>query len=314
MDHPHDSESKGLPVQPTPPRKLFLKSQHFFAACVALASTAFLGFGLFALWTFHRGSRLQVVDEPAFPTNFSKPTFPNHSTKPTLHIESLHRLDPLASVKGMPTFSAFGVLSSHPSLRRVVIDDLFIDNLRDDTQYITSWLAAGWSEHLLLPCLKFKTNLLRSERCDDLCTSLFYLEIPLLTDHAKANLIYLGIITDRVPILGPFTGSPNTGPGMPPMPVGQVFDLPRLRKAIDRPILEWRQVKDAKSPIVDHLGCWSTWMAVQYNEPHPRGSETPYRLNLGEMQRMRKSVHSRSERPAPLRFVLHACARLDQAE
>ena len=96
-----------------------------------------------------------------------------------------------------------------------------------------------------------------------------------------SNLIYLALITERVPILGPFSSNPHTG-AIGSFPVGSIFDLPRLRKSLGRPVLEFHDVKNPQSDVLDELGCWSIWMSVQSNEPYPRGASLPDLLNLGE--------------------------------
>lgn len=54
--------------------------------------------------------------------------------------------------------------------------------------------------------------------------------------------MYLGLITDRVPIIAEFIPS-HIGGHVPPIPFGEVFDVPRLRKELGKPVLEWREVK-----------------------------------------------------------------------
>ena len=96
------------------------------------------------------------------------------------------------------------------------------------------------------------------------------------------NLIYLGIITDRIPIVAMFTPS-HIGGTVPPIPFGDVFDVPRLRQSLRRPVLEWREVKDSSSREIDELGCWNVWEAVQDREHNPRHSVVPDLLSLGAL-------------------------------
>ncbi|KAJ7446504.1 hypothetical protein B0H11DRAFT_1745723 [Mycena galericulata] len=121
----------------------------------------------------------------------------------------------------------------------------FRDNLRSDVEYITSWVSAGWT--------------------NDVFTYI--------------NLIYLGLITDRVPIIPEFTPS-HIGGHVPPIPFGDVFDVPRLRTGLGKGVLEWREVKNINSTFVDDIGCWNTWEAVQYREAYPRRSRIPNDLKL----------------------------------
>jgi len=65
------------------------------------------------------------------------------------------------------------------------------------------------------------------------------------------------------------------------VPFGEVFDLPRLRTSLSRPVLEWREVKDPDYSDTEILGCWNTWEAVQNNEHGPRFSLVPNQLHLG---------------------------------
>ncbi|KAK7064106.1 hypothetical protein R3P38DRAFT_2491061 [Favolaschia claudopus] len=121
----------------------------------------------------------------------------------------------------------------------------FRDNLLPDVQYITSWVSAGWTNDVM----------------------------------TYINLIYLALITDRVPIIPEFIPS-HIGGHVPPIPFGEVFDVPRLRKLLGRPVLEWREVKHPNSTFIDDLGCWNVWEAVQYREAFPRRSRIPNDLSL----------------------------------
>lgn len=121
----------------------------------------------------------------------------------------------------------------------------FRDNLKPDVQYITSWPGAGWTNDVM----------------------------------TYINLIYLGFITDRVPVLPMFVPSHivlgATAP-VPAVPFGDVFDVPRLRNLTGKSILEWREVKDIGSDAVDDIGCWNVWESVQYNDHFPHDYHIPY--------------------------------------
>ncbi|KAJ3787141.1 hypothetical protein GGU10DRAFT_349647 [Lentinula aff. detonsa] len=125
----------------------------------------------------------------------------------------------------------------------------FRDNLKADVQYITSWPGAGWTNDVM----------------------------------TYANMIYLGFITDRIPVVPMFTPSHinigATAP-VPSLAFGEVFDLPRMRNLTGKAILEWRDVKDPESETVDDIGCWNIWEAVQYREHYPRRSSAPEHLKL----------------------------------
>ncbi|TFK99714.1 hypothetical protein BDV98DRAFT_623553 [Pterulicium gracile] len=115
----------------------------------------------------------------------------------------------------------------------------FRDNLRPDKKYMTSWISAGWTNDVM----------------------------------TYGNLLYLALISDRIPILPMFTPS-HIGGGVPPIAFGEVFDLPRLRKLLGKPILEWRDVKvlpvSYEPEDTEDLGCWNLWQTVQYREAIPR--------------------------------------------
>ncbi|KAH7886098.1 hypothetical protein F5I97DRAFT_2025845 [Phlebopus sp. FC_14] len=113
----------------------------------------------------------------------------------------------------------------------------FRDNLRNDTKYITSWISAGWTNDVM----------------------------------TYGNLLYLAIITDRVPIIPKFIPS-HVGGDTPPIAFGDVFDVSRLKKSLGIPILEWHEVKDVDSQTLEDLGCWTVWEVIQNGENKPRGS------------------------------------------
>lgn len=78
-----------------------------------------------------------------------------------------------------------------------------------------------------------------------------------------------------------FTPS-HIGDTVPPIDFGLVFDVPRLRTALQMPVLEWHEVKARHSEAVDELGCWNTWQAVQDREAYPRRSHVVTHLKLGK--------------------------------
>ncbi|KAJ7446407.1 hypothetical protein B0H11DRAFT_2248850 [Mycena galericulata] len=128
----------------------------------------------------------------------------------------------------------------------------FRDNLRSDTKYITSWGSGGWSNDVI----------------------------------STINLIYLGLITDRVPVIPIFLPSHLMLNTMGSefsnsiLKFGDVFDLPRLRAAIGKPVLEWGDVKASNSTALDELGCWNVWESSQYHDKAPRKSFAPWKLGL----------------------------------
>ncbi|KAJ7173651.1 hypothetical protein C8R46DRAFT_119249 [Mycena filopes] len=105
----------------------------------------------------------------------------------------------------------------------------FRDNLQPDIKYISSWPAGGFTNQVI----------------------------------AYMNMIYLGLVTERIPII-PRLIPINMPPNSTELDFGEVFDIPRLQKAIGLPILEWPQVKVPHSNVVDDLGCWSVLDMVRH--------------------------------------------------
>ncbi|KAF9654199.1 hypothetical protein BDM02DRAFT_3182029 [Thelephora ganbajun] len=124
---------------------------------------------------------------------------------------------------------------------------LFRDNLLPDKQYLTSWPSAGWSNDVM----------------------------------AFGNLIYLALITDRIPVIPKFTPSHVLVDGhADDLPFGEVFDIPRLASLIKSPILEWRDIKIDESPVVESMGCWAIWPEQQYYDSIPREGWFPRNSGL----------------------------------
>ncbi|KAG8922890.1 hypothetical protein FRC01_013481 [Tulasnella sp. 417] len=84
------------------------------------------------------------------------------------------------------------------------------------------------------------------------------------------NLIHLGLLSDRIPILFPVIGlEVQVGVGAESLSAGSFFDLPRLSEAIGHPVLDWQDVKRGRfnrpwnrTDTIPHdddelLGCWS---------------------------------------------------------
>ncbi|KAF8148781.1 hypothetical protein K438DRAFT_1625324 [Mycena galopus ATCC 62051] len=135
--------------------------------------------------------------------------------------------------------AAFRGSSSYSVFERTFVIDLDVDNLRADVQYITSWPANGWSNQVI----------------------------------EFINLIYLGELTQRIVIIPRFRPVHLDGLHAAHIDFSDVFDLPRLRRWVTTPILEWREVKveesrsfcdidlhnvrqDVESTTVEDMGCW----------------------------------------------------------
>lgn len=96
----------------------------------------------------------------------------------------------------------------------------------------------------------------------------------------KGNLIYLALLTGRVPIVGYWVPS-HTGDDVGPLPFSEVFDIEYLSNAIGVPVLDWDEVKSQDSEEMEDIGCWSVWQAVQTREDQPRWTKAHELQHLG---------------------------------
>lgn len=101
-------------------------------------------------------------------------------------------------------------------------------------------------------------------------------------------MIYLGLISDRVPIVPPFAPSHHicryshfnyngladqiSARAAGVVSMGEIFDMVHLRDTLRSPVLEWSDVKDLTGPTSDSdtLGCWS---ARSRADEDPSGAE-----------------------------------------
>ncbi|KZT51339.1 hypothetical protein CALCODRAFT_487998 [Calocera cornea HHB12733] len=126
---------------------------------------------------------------------------------------------------------------------------LFRDNLKDNVKYITTWVAGGWTNDVI----------------------------------AVTHLLFLAHLSGRVPVLPRFT--PTHFPkSAGTMRFSDIFDIPRLERALNMPILEWDDIKIAHENVSyvprEDLGCWSSWMAGGEENNQPRDTENPKLLGL----------------------------------
>ena len=96
-------------------------------------------------------------------------------------------------------------------------------------------------------------------------------------------MIYLARASGTVPVLPPFTS--HIEGEKPPLPFSRVFDVPRMSRALDTPLLDWAEVKDLDrawaAEAQDTLGCWNIWQVQSVHADGPRGSYTSVLLGLG---------------------------------
>lgn len=89
------------------------------------------------------------------------------------------------------------------------------------------------------------------------------------------------MLTQRVPIIGPFTPS-HIGGDAGDVLFSEVFDIDYLSESIGISVLEWSEVKNSSSQEIEDIGCWSVWQAVQIRETGPRVTNALPLQGLGE--------------------------------
>ncbi|GJE85810.1 O-fucosyltransferase family protein [Phanerochaete sordida] len=239
----HSRTQSGLPLLPyadtTPPSTPFVPSfrtrtppipHRRKSLLVLCAFVSVVSLGVLASFAVHSSRSIPVAPVAQAPPAQDVLDSPVNASFPYLHDDD---------IVALPDTAEYPPWVNGPPTQR------FRDNLRNDTQYITSWLSAGWNNDVM----------------------------------TYMNLIYLGIITDRVPVVAMFTPS-HIGGDAGVITFGEVFDVQRFRDESGTPLLEWLEVKDPESEEVDELGCWNIWEAVQYYEHFPRGSSIPDWLKL----------------------------------
>ena len=97
-------------------------------------------------------------------------------------------------------------------------------------------------------------------------------------------MIYLAMLTSRVPVIPPFTS--EIGGDRVPIPFSEIFDLPYLRHKLRIPVLEWSDIKDTALAANtdaphDELGCWNLWQVQSIVADGPRASFSTDTLGLG---------------------------------
>ncbi|KAJ2914442.1 hypothetical protein MD484_g5969, partial [Candolleomyces efflorescens] len=146
--------------------------------------------------------------------------------------------------------STFSLLSA----RRV--EDWNGDNLRNDTYYVTAFSIGGFSNELI----------------------------------GAMQLIYLGILTQRVPILPPIIPAAHVSEHAGNIAFSDIFNLTTLRSTLRYPILEWKDVKSPQAnvmdnpppsdPALDTFGCWSTQKRTLVETTSSTSSENVLKLDL----------------------------------
>ncbi|KAG8899903.1 hypothetical protein FRC01_010332, partial [Tulasnella sp. 417] len=202
------------------------------------------------------------LDKPSHSEGF-KPTSSDPNRPTTIPTPQAFALDKLHFLNGKPTGAFRGrsyVRRSTPStwILNSELVSLKKDNLKPDLKYVTTWNYAGMTNDVMV----------------------------------LMNLIYLGMHSNRTPILFPLAGSEDhLGRGPETLGAGNVFDLPRLSQAIGHQVLDWQDVKrgrynlpwggeDYNAHDDDELvGCWSIYQTLSA-EKKPLDREMPHFLHL----------------------------------
>ncbi|PVG04854.1 hypothetical protein CPB86DRAFT_778167 [Serendipita vermifera] len=136
----------------------------------------------------------------------------------------------------------------------------FRDNLRPEYNYVTGWYGGGFTNQFM----------------------------------GLIDLIMVSILTPfHIPVIPPFISRPHLPLKSGYRSVGDVFDLERWARAVNKEMVEWRDVKDLRSlkrpkddvdfpaDEEDELGCWSIWAVGQLKDKdYFRGSAHTKHLNL----------------------------------
>ncbi|CAE6392964.1 unnamed protein product [Rhizoctonia solani] len=130
----------------------------------------------------------------------------------------------------------------------------FRENLVPSVNYVTTFVSAGFTNQ--------------------------FMEI--------ASLVYLGILTKRVPVVPAFLADHFAkATDITPTPFGDMFDLAYLSEKLNIPIIEWHELKrtayspvDGLQPETEKLGCWSTSAGYKNSAPTYSYSARIYELDI----------------------------------
>ncbi|KAF6764104.1 hypothetical protein DFP72DRAFT_413685 [Ephemerocybe angulata] len=86
---------------------------------------------------------------------------------------------------------------------------LALDNLRNDTNYVTGFAISGFTNQFI----------------------------------AYMHIVYLAMLSNRVPIIPPLVPAAHINTTAPSIPFSLIFSLPHLRHALRLPIIEWSELK-----------------------------------------------------------------------
>ncbi|KDN51561.1 hypothetical protein RSAG8_00106, partial [Rhizoctonia solani AG-8 WAC10335] len=147
-----------------------------------------------------------------------------------------------------------GPVSSSTALATTNATATFRENLVPSMKYVTTFISAGFTNQ--------------------------FMEV--------ASLVYLGILTGRVPVVPAFLAEHFGNPtDITPTPFSDIFDLPYLSGKLGLPIVEWHELKrtayslvDGPHPETEKIGCWSTTAGYKNSRPSYSYSTEIYGLDI----------------------------------
>jgi hypothetical protein len=120
------------------------------AACTSLAVVSFCGLFIFTFWTRHPVVHSPISQDSSsyVSVNDSSP-IDESKIDPFVEPEPFEEIDPWDPshyLNGPPTgkFRGWYILKTRDGEKIEMI--IYIDNIRDEYKYLTSWISAGWSE------------------------------------------------------------------------------------------------------------------------------------------------------------------------
>ncbi|KAF8529757.1 hypothetical protein BU17DRAFT_36415, partial [Hysterangium stoloniferum] len=146
------------------------------------------------------------------------------------------------------------------------------ENLVDDGRYVTAWPIEGFTNQFI----------------------------------AQVNLLYLADLADRIPVLPSFVRSrhmmadENSGK----LAFSEVFDLSKVVTRLQRPVLDWQEIKNVSSEKFEDIGCWSVWKTRFGNEPHFSVLSQAYPLHLSVDVSLTRVPDSVKLSLGPGRFII----------
>lgn len=95
------------------------------------------------------------------------------------------------------------------------------------------------------------------------------------------HVLFISMLSTRIPVLPPFTSEPHLPPEASWRKVGEVFDIPRWSQALNKDVIEWGDLKIPSQDVKEEVGCWSVWATTNIQEGLPRGIHVSRYTSLG---------------------------------